>query len=314
MKYLVTGGAGFIGSHLVERLLADGHSVRILDDLSTGSESNMASFRNRIEFIHASVTDADAVVRALESVDGIFHQAAIPSVPRSMAMPLVTDASIVDGTLIILEEMRRRKKLGGDAKLVMASSSSIYGESEILPKREDMMPEPMSPYAVAKLAAEHYTLLYARQHGVKTVALRYFNVFGPRQDPNSEYSAVIPRFIMAGLSGKQPVIYGDGKQSRDFTYVDNVVNANIIAMNSNVSGSAMNIALGTRVTLLEVLEQIGRIIGRKIEPQFEPARSGDIKHSYASIEKAQKLLGFKGTVDFETGLGRTVEYFRGAAK
>jgi UDP-glucose 4-epimerase len=308
VNYLVTGGAGFIGSHIVDRLLADGHRVRVLDDFSTGREVNISGFASRVELIRGTVSDPDAVSRAMEGVDGVFHQAAIPSVPRSVAAPLITHRSIVDGTLMILEEMRR---LGPEApKMTLASSSSIYGESPALPKQEDMRPEPLSPYAVAKLDAEHYTLLYARQYGVRTVALRYFNVFGPRQDPTSEYSAVIPRFITAVLRGEQPTIYGDGGQSRDFTYVANVVEANVRAMNSDVSGVTMNIALGTQVTLLELLERIGAILGRKVEPNFQPARPGDIRHSYASIERARQLLNFEAIVDTEAGLRKTVEWFR----
>jgi UDP-glucose 4-epimerase len=308
VNYLVTGGAGFIGSHIVDRLLADGHRVRILDDFSTGRDVNIAGFASRVELVKGTVADGAAVAKAMEGVDGVFHQAAIPSVPRSVAAPLVTHRSIVDGTLMILEEMRR---LGAKApKMIMASSSSIYGESEILPKQEDMKPEPLSPYAVAKLDAEHYTLLYARQYGLKTVALRYFNVFGPRQDPTSEYSAVIPRFITAVLKGDQPTIYGDGGQSRDFTYVANVVEANLRAMKSDVTGVTMNIALGSRVTLLELLERIGVIVGRKVDPKFLPARPGDIRHSYASVERAKQLLKFEPVVDTEAGLRKTVEWFR----
>ena len=243
-------------------------------------------------------------------MDGVFHQAAIPSVPRSIANPMATHSSIVDGTLVLLEEMRRT----GRGKIVFASSSSIYGESEVLPKHEDMRPEPLSPYAVAKLNAEHYVLLYARQYAVRSVALRYFNVFGPRQDPTSEYSAVIPRFIMAALSGMRPTIYGDGLQSRDFTYVDNIVDANLLAMSSDVSGLTMNIALGERITLLDVLALIGKALGKKVEPVFEPARKGDIRHSYAAVDRASKILGFKGSVNFEAGLNRTMDFFKSGAK
>lgn len=309
MKYLVTGGAGFIGSHIVDRLLADGHSVRVLDDFSTGREENMKTFESRAELIRGSVADRAIVARALDGVDGVFHEAAIPSVPRSVANPIATNVSIVDGTLALLEEMRR----SGRGKMVFASSSSIYGPSEELPKREEMRLEPMSPYAVAKMVAEQYAVTYSQLYGVQTVALRYFNVFGPRQDPTSEYSAVIPRFITAALAGRRPTIYGDGLQSRDFTYVDNVVEANMLAMNAALTGEAMNIALGERVTLLDVLALIGKSLGRKIDPIFELARKGDIKHSYAAVDRAGKLLGFKGSVNFSEGLERTIDFFRSEA-
>lgn len=309
-RYLVTGGAGFIGSHIVERLLADGHAVRILDDFSTGRDSNMASFIDRVELVRASVSDADAVRAALDGVDGVFHEAAIPSVPRSMAAPIATNDSIVNGTLILLEEMRRI----GRGRMVFAGSSSVYGESEVLPKSEEMKPEPISPYAVAKLAAENYINVFARRGGdISAVSLRYFNVFGPRQDPTSEYSAVIPKFITAALAGKTPVIYGDGLQSRDFTYVANVVDANLLAMNSDISGVTMNIAVGERITLLDALDALGKILGRKIEARFEPARKGDIKHSYASVERSRELLNFYPKINFEAGLRKTVEFFQGAA-
>lgn len=309
MRYLVTGGAGFIGSHLCERLLRDGHAVRALDDFSTGREENIASLRDRLELVRASVADRAAVAAALDGVDGVFHLAAIPSVPRSIADPIRTHVSIADGTLALLEEMRLR----GGGRLVQASSSSIYGETEVLPKHEELLPAPLSPYAVAKLLAEHYAVVYARLYGIKTVSLRYFNVFGPRQDPKSEYAAVIPRFVTAALSGAAPVIYGDGRQSRDFTYVENVVEANLLAMNADVAGAVMNVAVGERIDLLAVIGMIGEIIGREIAPRFEPARPGDIKHSYAAVERARKLIGFAPTVDFRAGLLKTIEHFRSAA-
>jgi UDP-glucose 4-epimerase len=306
MRYLVTGGAGFIGSHLCERLLRDEHAVRVIDDFSTGREENIASFRDRISLVRASVADRAAVEEALDGIDGVFHLAAIPSVPRSVADPVRTHLSIVDGTLTVLEALRRR----GGGRFVQASSSSIYGETDVLPKREDLLPAPLSPYAVAKLVAEHYAVVYARLYGLKTVSLRYFNVFGPRQDPKSEYAAVIPRFITAALAGEAPIIYGDGRQSRDFTYVENVVEANLLAMKSDVSGAVMNVAVGERIDLLAVVGMIGEILGREIAPRFEPARPGDIKHSYAAVDRARSLLGFSPNVDFRAGLLRTIDYFR----
>jgi len=306
MRYLVTGGAGFIGSHLSEKLLNDGHEVKIIDDFSTGREENIAHFVNRISLFRGSVTDRNLLRKAIDGVDGVFHQAAIPSVPRSIENPVRTHVSIVDSTLAILEELRVR---GG--RMVMASSSSIYGNSPVLPKSEEMRPAPLSPYAVAKLVAEHYAAVYSNLYGIQTVALRYFNVFGPRQDPRSEYAAVIPRFITAALNGKNPVIYGDGLQTRDFTFVENVVNANILAMKSKVSGEVINIALGSRVSLLDVVEKLSGIVGRKIDIEFYPARQGDVRDSFASVEKAKQLLGYQAVIDFKEGLSRTYEYFRG---
>lgn len=304
--YLVTGGAGFIGSHLVERLLAEGHRVRVLDDLSTGRESNLAAVLDRIDFVRGSSADAPTVVRALEGVDGVFHQAAIPSVPRSVANPAEAHRSIVETTLTLLEAMRQT----GSGRIVMASSSSIYGESPALPKHEEMKLDPLSPYAAAKLAAEVYALVYARQYGLKAVALRYFNVFGPRQDPTSEYAAVIPKFVTAALEGRRPIIYGDGRQTRDFTYVENVVEANLMAMESSVSGVAMNIAAGAQISLLDVLELLEPVAGKPIEPEFRPARVGDIKHSFADITRARELIGFVPRVEFREGLSRTADWFR----
>jgi UDP-glucose 4-epimerase len=306
MHYLVTGGAGFIGSHLCERLLRDGHAVRVLDDFSTGREENIAAIHDRVSLMRASVADRAAVKVALDGIDGVFHLAAIPSVPRSIADPIRTHVSIADGTLALLEEMRLR----GGGRLVLASSSSIYGETEVLPKREDLLPDPLSPYAVAKLLAEHYAVVYARLYGIKTVSLRYFNVFGPRQDPRSEYAAVIPRFVTAALAGESPVIYGDGRQSRDFTYVENVVEANLLAMKADLAGAVMNVAVGERIDLLAVVGMIGEILGREIAPRFEPPRPGDIKHSYAAVDRARSLLGFSPSVDFRAGLLRTIDYFR----
>lgn len=308
MRYLVTGGAGFIGSHIVERLLADGHSVRVLDDLSTGSERNLAGVLDCVEFARGRVQDAAAVASALDGVDGVFHQAAIPSVPRSVANPSATHESIVDGTIVILEEMRAR----GGGKIVLASSSSLYGESKELPKHEEMRPDPLSPYAAAKLAAETYAMVYARLYGIKAVALRYFNVFGPRQDPKSQYSAVIPKFITAVLDGRSPIVYGDGSQSRDFTYVENVVEANLLAMNSGVSAARINIAAGGQVSLLTLIATIGDLAGREVRPEFAAPRSGDIKHSYASIHLAESLIGYRPRVGLREGLSRTMEHLKSA--
>ncbi len=311
MRYLVTGGAGFIGSHIAERLLTGGHAVRILDDFSTGRAVNIGSFVDRVELVRGTITDPATVDAALDGVDGVFHEAAIPSVPRSVADPLRTHASIVDGTLTILESMRRR----GAGRLVLASSSSVYGETPTLPKSEEMAPAPLSPYAVAKLVAEHYTLVYARLYeGISTVALRYFNVFGPRQDPKSEYAAVIPRFITAALRGERPVIFGDGEQSRDFTYVENVVEANLAAMNSSVSGAVMNVACGSPITLKGVVAALSEATGRVIDVEFRPARRGDVKHSYASVARARAQIGYAPRVDFTEGLRRTIAHLESGAE
>lgn len=278
--------------------------MRVLDDLSTGREENLRPFRERIDFVRGSVADRGVVEKAIADMDGIFHQAAIPSVPRSVANPVATHVSIVDGTLVLLEAMRR----SGRGKMVMASSSSVYGETPELPKREEMATRPQSPYAVAKLTAEQYTLVYSRLFGVKTVALRYFNVFGPGQDPGSEYAAVIPRFITAVLDGRAPVIYGDGAQSRDFTYVANVVDANLKAMWSDVTGERFNIAGGEQVTLLELVAELSRILDRPIAPELAPERAGDIKHSFAAIERAREAFGYVPTIRFADGLRLTVEH------
>ena len=305
---LVTGGAGFIGSHLIRRLLDDGCGVRVLDNLVTGKAANLDDMRERIEWLEGSVTDAPEVARAVQGVDTIFHEAAIPSVPRSVREPLEGNATNVDGTLNILNAARE----AGVRRLVYASSSSAYGDSPTMPKEETMTPAPLSPYAVAKLAAEHYCQVWHRVYGFETVALRYFNVFGPRQDPQSEYAAVIPRFITAILEDRPITIYGDGEQSRDFTYIDNVIDINILAMNTtgDALGQTFNAACGERFSLNELVAQCGEIMGVEPEVQYLDARAGDVKHSLASIEKARALLGYEPRVKFREGLERTVEFFQ----
>lgn len=305
--YLVTGGAGFIGSHIVERLVRDGHRVRVLDDFSSGKESNLESFRTEIELVKGDIRDAAIVSEAMKGVNVVFHEAALGSVPRSVADPLTTHEVNMTGTLNVLLAARE----AGVKRVVYASSSSVYGETPVLPKKEDMTPQPLSPYALSKLVGEHYASVFKHVYGFEVVGLRYFNIFGPRQDPESQYAAVIPRFIMALLEGKSPVVYGDGLQSRDFTYVDNVVDANLLASEADgVAGQAFNVACGGRYTLLELLARLKEILGSDIEPIHEAARAGDVKDSQASIEAAARALAYRVSVDFEEGLQRTAGWYR----
>lgn len=305
--YLVTGGAGFIGSHIVERLVREGHGVRVLDDFSSGKEANLESFRGEVDLIRGDIRNAHVVNEAAKGVEVVFHEAALGSVPRSVADPLTTHEVNITGTLNVLLAARD----AGVKRVVYASSSSVYGETPVLPKHEEMMPQPLSPYALSKLAGEHYASVFKQVYGFEIVCLRYFNIFGPRQDPESHYAAVIPRFITALLTGKSPVVYGDGLQSRDFTFVDNVVNANLLAAEADgVAGRAFNVACGGRYTLLDLLAKIREIIGSDIEPIHEAPRAGDVRDSQASIEAAERALGYRVSVDFEEGLRRTVEWYR----
>jgi len=305
--YLVTGGAGFIGSHIAERLVLDGHTVRVLDDFSSGRESNLDSFRNDIEIVHGDIRDADVVKRATKGVDIVFHEAALGSVPRSVVDPLTTHEVNMTGTLNVFLAARD----AGARRVVYASSSSVYGETPVLPKREDMTAQPLSPYALSKLVGEHYASVFKQIYGFEIVSLRYFNIFGPRQDPESQYAAVVPRFITALLNGKAPVVYGDGLQSRDFTYVDNVVNANLLASEADgMAGRAFNVACGGRYTLLELLARLKEILGSDIEPVHEAARAGDVRDSQASIEAAEQAFGYRVSVDFDEGVRRTVDWYR----
>lgn len=309
--YLVTGGAGFIGSHIAERLVLDGHTVRVLDDFSSGRESNLDSFRNDIEIIHGDIRDADVVKRATKGVDIVFHEAALGSVPRSVVDPLTTHEVNITGTLNVFLAARD----AGARRVVYASSSSVYGETPVLPKREDMTAQPLSPYALSKLVGEHYASVFKQIYGFEIVSLRYFNIFGPRQDPESQYAAVVPRFITALLNGKAPVVYGDGLQSRDFTYVENVVNANLLASEADgMAGRAFNIACGGRYTLLQLLARLKEILESDIEPVHEAARAGDVRDSQASIEAAEQGLGYRVSVDFDEGVRRTVDWYRRAGK
>ena len=305
--YLVTGGAGFIGSHIVERLVREGHHVRVLDNLSSGHLSNLEQFRDSVEFIEGDIRDAQTVNTATRGADVVFHEAALGSVPRSVADPRTTHEVNITGSLNVLLSARD----AGVRRVVYASSSSVYGETPVLPKHEEMIPQPLSPYALSKVAGEHYASVFKHVYGFEIVCLRYFNIFGPRQDPESQYAAVIPRFITALLEGKQPVVYGDGLQSRDFTYVENVVSANMLAAEADgVAGRAFNIACGGRYTLLDLLGQLKETLGSEIEPIHEPARAGDVRDSQASIDAAEEALGYRVSVGFEEGLRRTVEWYR----
>ncbi|MDQ7824293.1 MAG: SDR family oxidoreductase [Candidatus Eremiobacteraeota bacterium] len=309
--YLVTGGAGFIGSNIVEHLVSAGEKVRVLDNFSNGREENLAHLRGKIELTRGDIRDRAAVSKVLEGADFVLHQAALGSVPRSIADPLETNSANVDGTLLMLHESARV----GVKRFVYASSSSVYGSATGLPKREDMACQPISPYGVSKYVGELYCRIFHQVYGVETVILRYFNVFGRRQDPMSQYAAVIPRFITALCEGQSPVIYGDGTQTRDFTFVDNVVQANLKACTPGFAsfGDPLNIACGGGHTLLELYDRISCLLGREIPPSFQAMRSGEVMHSFADISKARSLLGYEPSVDFKTGLEYTVAWYRQAA-
>ena len=305
--YLVTGGAGFIGSHICERLVRDGHRVRVLDNFFAGKEANLEPFKDGVEVIRGDVRDADTVAEAMRGVEVVFHEAALGSVPRSVADPRTTHDVNITGTLNVLLAARD----AGVRRVVAASSSSVYGETPTLPKHEGITPQPLSPYALSKLAGEHYISVFSKVYGFEAVALRYFNIFGPRQDPESQYAAVIPRFVTALFEGRRPVVYGDGRQSRDFTYVENVVEANLLAAEAEgIAGRAFNVACGGRYTLLELLGELKEITGSAVEPIHEEARAGDVRDSQASIEAAAQAFGYRVKVDFEEGLRRTVAWYQ----
>jgi UDP-glucose 4-epimerase len=308
--FLVTGGAGFIGSHIAQALVERGDRVRILDNLSTGLVSNMAEFRDRVEFIEADVLDAAAVARAMAGVDCAFHEAALASVPMSVERPLDVHAAGATGTLTVLDAARR----AGVRRVVYAASSAAYGDQPTSSKRESDLPSPISPYAVAKLCGEYYCQAFTATYGLETVALRYFNIFGPRQDPASPYSAVIPLFITAMLSGQQPVVYGDGMQSRDFCYVGNVVRANLLAADApNVAGRVFNVANGRSTDLLTLIGLLNQLLGTDICPKHAPPRVGDVRESMADIAQTRKFLNYEPEVGFEEGLRRSIEYYRAVA-
>jgi nucleoside-diphosphate-sugar epimerase len=305
---LVTGGAGFIGSHIASALSASGARVRVLDDLSTGHRENLDEIGGDIDFVQGSVADEQLLARALENVELIFHEAAIPSVPRSVEAPRNTHIASVDGTFSLL----LAAKEAGVKRVVYAASSSAYGDQPTLPKSEQMSPDPLSPYAVAKLVGEYYCRVFTRVYGLETVSLRYFNVFGPRQDPGSQYSGVVSRFISALLGDERPVIYGDGEQSRDFTYIANVVAANLSAASApDASGRVINVANGQRITLNQLLEALKQLTGRTdVTAEYREPRVGDVRHSLADITIAQELLGYESKVDLREGLQRTLDWWK----
>jgi UDP-glucose 4-epimerase len=308
MKALVTGGGGFIGSNVVRALLERGDDVRVLDNFSTGSRANLAGLESDVQLVEGDLRSYERVHAAVRGVEVVFHQGALPSVPRSVQDPLTTTAVNIEGTLNVLLAARDE----GVRRIVNASSSSVYGNAGALPRVETQAPDPISPYAVAKLAAERFCTSFSRVYGMEIVSLRYFNVFGPRQDPTSQYAAVVPRFIRAIADGDPVTIYGDGEQSRDFTYVDNVVDANLLAAEAaGIGGEILNVATGGSVTVNALAETIGALLSKPVEKWYEPARDGDVLASWADVSEARRLLGFEPKVDFEDGLRRAADYLLG---
>jgi len=308
-NFLVTGGAGFIGSNICTKLISQGYFVRVIDNLLTGKKSNLAAISDKIEFIEADMGNPDAARAAMKGIDVVLHQGALPSVPRSVDDPALTHRHCVDATFTLLLAARDAKV----KRFVYAASSSAYGDTPTLPKIETMPVNPLSPYAAAKLMGEYYCSVFYKVYGLQTISLRYFNVFGPHQDPTSQYAAAIPAFVTSILKDKPPTVYGDGEQSRDFTYIDNIVEANLLAARAKqTKGDVVNIACGEVVTVNEIIDTINRLLGKKIRPIYEPVRPGDVKHSLADITVAKKLLGFKPVVLFKEGLAKTIEWYRSA--
>jgi len=306
VKVLVTGGAGFIGGHLIDALLAQNAEVRVIDNFSTGKRENIDRVRNRVDFIEADICDPEAIARAMHGVELVFHEAAIPSVSRSVADPVASNQANVGGTVSVLNAAR----LAGVRKLVYAASSSAYGDTPTLPKVETMTPRPMSPYAISKLAGEQYVTVFGKLYGFETVSLRYFNVFGPRQDPKSEYAAVIPRFVTTILAGKRPVIFGDGEQTRDFCFIENTVSANLLAAKATTRGEVVNVACGARVSLNALIGLINAELGTDVKPEYAAGRPGDVRDSLADITAAQKLLGYEVLFDLRAGLKKAIDWYR----
>ncbi|HYG78534.1 MAG TPA: SDR family oxidoreductase [Planctomycetota bacterium] len=308
MRVLVSGGAGFIGGHLAEALVEAGHQVRVVDNFSTGNAENLAAIRDQIELLDLDLSDPADALQAAEGMDAISHQAAVPSVPRSVKDPLESHAACASTTVNLLNAAKEH----GIRRFVYAASSSAYGDGPELPKTESMRPDPRSPYAVAKLAGEFYVSAFSSCYGLDAISLRYFNIFGPRQDPSSPYSGVIARFTTLMMQGQTPVIFGDGTQTRDFTYVANVVHANMLALTTHdkLNGCAVNIGTGLRISLNQLVAELNKILGTNLQPRYEAPRTGDVMHSVASLAMAQGVLGYKPVVDFSEGLARTVQSAR----
>ena len=306
-KYLVTGGAGFIGSHIATALVIRGDQVRVFDNLSTGTRANLEHLKGQVEFVEGDLLDRPVLEKAMSGVEVVYHQAALASVPRSVVAPIDTHAACATGTLHVLDAARQADV----RRVVYAGSSSAYGNQPYMSKREQDVPVPLSPYAAAKFAGESYCRAFTATYGLETVTIRYFNVFGPRQDPQSEYSAVIPIFVTKMLAGEKPTVYGDGCQSRDFTYIDNVVVGNLAAADApQASGQVFNVACGRQFSLLDLLTSINNVLGTQIEAKFAEARVGDVRESLADITAARQVLGYEPSVDFEEGLRRSIEYYR----
>ena len=308
MDYLVTGGAGFIGSNIVEHLVGQGKSVRVFDNFSSGKRENVRAFAGKAEIVEGDLRDAKSIQQVVNGVRFVLHLGAIPSVTRSVEDPRTTTEVNITGTVNLLLAARD----AGVKRVVFTSSSSVYGDTPTLPKREEMTPSPLSPYAVHKITGEYYSRVFWRLYGLETISLRYFNVFGPRQDPQSQYAAVIPRFITAIMRDESPIIFGDGKQTRDFSHIDNVIDANVAACEApnEALGESFNIACGSRISLLGLVDTVNKILGKKIKPKFDPPRPGDILHSQADISKAEKLLGWKPRVEFSEGIAKTIAWYQ----
>ncbi len=305
-KFLVTGGAGFIGSNICKRLVAEGCFVRVVDNLLTGKRSNLAQVIDKIEFVEADMGEPEVAHSAMQGIDVVLHEGALPSVPRSVDDPVATHRHCVDATFILLTAARD----AGVQRFVYAASSSAYGDTPTLPKVETMRPDPLSPYAVGKLVGEYYCSVFSKVYGLETVCLRYFNVFGPQQDPASQYAAAIPAFVTAILKDRSPTIYGDGEQSRDFTYIDNVVHANLLAARAKkTAGEVVNVACSEAVTVNAIIAAINKLLGKNVKPIYAPARAGDVKHSLADITAARKLIGFEPVVLFREGLERSIDWY-----
>jgi len=306
-KFLVTGGAGFIGSNICKRLVSEGCFVRVLDNLLTGKKSNLADVLDKIEFVEADMGDSQIAQSAMKDIDVVLHQGALPSVPRSVDDPDATHRHCVDATFTLLLAARDT----GVKRFVYAASSSAYGDTPTLPKVETMLTDPLSPYAAAKLVGEYYCSVFSKVFGLETISLRYFNVFGPHQDPTSQYAAAIPAFVTAILKDQSPTVYGDGEQSRDFTYIDNVVHANLLSARAKqTAGEVVNIACGEAITVNAIIDMINQIVGKDVQPIYADPRPGDVKHSLADITRAENLIGFKPVVSFNEGLQKAIEWYR----